>query len=242
MDKLISDINRCFLALHAGDKDQFKKYDIVSLKNQLESNQKYLGREFLLLQNSFTDLFANNREKLTYYKTRISTLSLIDGQKPEHEILKDIYEWAGSDKEPYFEQYVAIIKLNEVDSQVENQDSDFRYYLKPEFAEKVCVFLSGKLKDAKPAEKAKWIFVLFKKGLFNPETVPDEKALYAQNSMLTYRIFYKTLQILVKTNADQEKAIKQQTKQIFDERKLKNLPPELDPDYKKYFDELNQIL
>lgn len=242
MDKLIKEINDCFLALHSGNKDHFEKFDIVTLKNQLENNSRYLESEFMLLRKSFADLFENNREKLNRYKTRISIPTTENVQKPEHEVIFDIHEWVGRPNEPYFEQYIELLKLNGNVLQTDDRNENFITYLKDDFAEKVCFLLRNELKDGVPSEKAKWIFVLYKKGLFSPVKVPDEKALFAKNTSFTYRSFYKSLQDLTLTKSDQEKGIKEQTKSLFDKWNSKSLPAENDPDLKGYFDKINKIL
>ncbi len=248
MGNLIHDINACFLALHSGNKKQFERYDIVLLKDQFEINPKYSGREFDLLRKAFSDLFDINRQKLNHYKNRIFIPSpMIDGQKPDHEVLKDIYSWANLNTEPYFERYINLIKPDSntesnTTSQVANQKIDFKIYLKDDWADKLCELLAEKMKNSVAGDKAKWIFVFYERGLFKPEMVPDEKALYAKHSDFVFRDFYYAIQALTGDTKDQERRIKEGIKDLFDEKHKKSLESKLNPDFMGYFDEINKIL
>jgi hypothetical protein len=242
MDKLIQDINTCLLALYEGDKERLKECNIIGLKDQFDTAAKYQVNEYNLLRQALSDLTVDKQEKLKHYISRIKVTENNKGYQLDHFILQDIYDWAKLDKQPYFERYISLIKIKGSSDINPNEITHFRKFLRDQYADTVCDFLTVKIKKGKPTEKAKWIFVLFKLGLFKPEIMNNQASLWAQSSEFKYRDFYKAFQIMTCTEADQETNLKRETKEIFDIWSSKQISPQNSPDLRGYFDELNRLL
>ncbi len=220
MSNLIEEIHQCLLALYHGEKAKYRTFDLVLLKDRFEASHEYSSSSYNLLRSALNDLMQDGRQKLNHYLKMGKHVN----RKNLHVIVQDIYEWAGTDREAYFERYIQLLEHPETNAEPvhtlnptkkgrsRKKVKAFRSYLIVTIDECVIADFLRKLCDpdsidTKPAVMALYVWKLFNVGLFQNAIQPEQ--FYINNDFA--RSFYKFI-----GKADRPDNMRTQLKEVFE--------------------------